>query len=155
MACIYLIPPQNVLNKLEKWLLGNIQVFLTMIILPGGQYTEKGLVLNLFVNFQVVANQLQSVSDVLFCAVKFHAGSPRVKNMGHMIRPNMLYNAFKCLQRSNHLYAEHLPSVMCAPSPTESECVCDADGDTIYTFARICFRQCWVRMFGRKLYGTV
>lgn len=34
------------LTPIEKTLISQIQVFMTIVILPGGQYVEKGLVLN-------------------------------------------------------------------------------------------------------------
>ena len=49
------------LNKVEKRLLCRIQTCMTMVILPGGQYAEQGLVLNLHVDIQNIVNQLHQV----------------------------------------------------------------------------------------------
>lgn len=46
------------LSTLEKRLIALVQIFMTLVVLPGGQYAEKGLVLNLPSDVQNVANQL-------------------------------------------------------------------------------------------------
>lgn len=44
------------LSTLEKLLIALVQIFMTLVVLPGGQYAEKGLVLNLPSDVQNVAN---------------------------------------------------------------------------------------------------
>ena len=65
------------LNTLEKKLLSKIQTFFTMIILPGGQYAEKGMVLNLPRNVSVTVESVSSLPDLnQMCVVHFENGEP-------------------------------------------------------------------------------
>ena len=99
-------PPELLaLNKLERRLLSKVNVFMTMIILPGGQYAERGLVLNLPTDVRFVMNQVNSVRDLPFCAVKFEAGKAECASTKHIIRPNVVHTAFEWLSRNNGLYS--------------------------------------------------
>jgi hypothetical protein len=94
------------LNRIGKKLLSKIQTCMTMIILPGGQFAEKGLVLNLPVDIQAIMNQLPfkaAPSDI--CCVKFEAGKPQ-STQNYFVRPLDLAAAFKWLHGNNHLYSD-------------------------------------------------
>ena len=63
-------PPEELkkLSVIEKRLIALVQVFMTLVVLPGGQYAEKGLVLNLPSDVQNVADQLpikSAYSDIV------------------------------------------------------------------------------------------
>ena len=99
-------PPTQLtkLNKIERRLLSLIQVFFTFIILPGGQYAEKGLMLNLPVDISAVTSQLPSLLQHNTCAVTFEAGNPTTTSVQHMINPQNVWDALQWLHAHNHLY---------------------------------------------------
>ena len=72
-------PPyqSSVLNKLEKKLLSKIQAFTTMVLRPGGQYAEKGLILNLPMNLHNIMGQIQNACSMPFCVVDFEGVKDR------------------------------------------------------------------------------
>ena len=56
------------LSSLENKLIQKINVFMTIVMLPGGQYAEKGLVLNLPAEIQHLVSQLPLLpNDVPYC----------------------------------------------------------------------------------------
>lgn len=70
------------LSLLEKRMISLIQVFLSIHILPGGQYAEKGLVLNLPMNVQEIANQLPRILKKmqLFLCIFYIVNQPSLIN---------------------------------------------------------------------------
>ena len=92
------------LNKLEKRLLSRIQVFMTMVILPGGQYAEKGLVLNMPIDVQCVMGQAKAMRDLPFCVISFEGGSSKCLSQSHYIRPAYVNDAFGWLCNNNKYY---------------------------------------------------
>ena len=46
----------NCLSSLEKKLLARIQICMTVVLLPGGQYAEKGLIVDLLRDVELVEN---------------------------------------------------------------------------------------------------
>lgn len=69
------------LSLLEKRMISLIQVFLSIHILPGGQYGEKGLVLNLPMNVLEIANQLSKhFEENATLSVHFLHSEPAVTN---------------------------------------------------------------------------
>ena len=93
------------LHKLEKKMLAKIQTFFTMVILPGGQYAERGLVLNLPVNVDVVSEELHKLNvDDNVCIVHFEKTKPTTNQLQHHIRSHLVKNALEWLQKNNHLY---------------------------------------------------
>ena len=122
------------LNKLERRLLCKIQVFMTMIILPGGQYAERGLVLNLPVNHDSVVQQLRCMNSSMFCTVKFVAGLPRQGSVRHLIRPQAVLKAFDWLCANNKLFSQNtvipqlnVPHNVCTNHESNSENMDDVD----------------------------
>ena len=76
-----------------------------MVILPGGQYAERGLALNLPVNINHIMTQLQNMkNDNALCMVHFAAQRVQPKDVNYLIRPHILQSAFKWLKQNNHLY---------------------------------------------------
>lgn len=49
-----------------------VEIFMTLIVLPGGQFAEKGLVLNLPTDVQNIANQLPRKCENLITAHFVH-----------------------------------------------------------------------------------
>ena len=93
------------LNTLEKKLLSKIQTFFTMIILPGGQYAEKGMVLNLPRNVSVTVESVSSLPDLnQMCVVHFENGEPFGHHSGFLVSPAKLIAAFQWLKEQNRLY---------------------------------------------------
>ena len=101
-------PPQEffISNQLERRLLSKIQVFMTVVILPGGQYAERGLVLNLPVDGEDIAEQLESLSNLNQCMVKFEAGKAVGRSTRQMIRPHLVFEALQRLHENNILYLD-------------------------------------------------
>lgn len=93
------------LNTIEKRLLAKIQVFMTMLILPGGQFAEKGMVLNLPMNVTPVVQQLSKLTNsTSICVVNFEAGKTKPSSVDYLIDPHKLLLAFNWLKLHNHLY---------------------------------------------------
>lgn len=80
---------------------------MSLLILPGGQYGEKGLVLNLPSNVQLVANQLpQSTRDVNLIGVKYlHESHVADEEWKYFACPSKLLEALNWLKANNKLYA--------------------------------------------------
>lgn len=94
------------LSLLEKRMISLIQVFLSIHILPGGQYAEKGLVLNLPMNVQEIANQLpRNFEENATLSVHFLHSEPAVTNK-HFISCKNLKDALTWLIENNPLYKE-------------------------------------------------
>lgn len=96
------------LSTLEKRLIALVQIFMTLVVLPGGQYAEKGLVLNLPSDVQNVANQLPvrfAHSDMV--GVKFiddkHVPDDDIK---YLASPLKVFQALKWLKKHNILYRD-------------------------------------------------
>lgn len=103
------------LGKLEKKLLATIQVFFTMIILPGGQFAEKGMVLNLPRDIQPFVNDILNVGDLnSMCVVKFEAGSPSGHSANFIVNPQKILRAITWLKCNNRLYQQIALPDMCA-----------------------------------------
>ena len=101
-------PPQEffISNRLERRLLSKIQVFMTVVILPGGQFAERGLLLNLPVDVEDIAEQLDSLSNLNQCMVKFEAGKAVGRSTRQMIRPHLVFEALQWLHENNILYQD-------------------------------------------------
>lgn len=60
------------LNTMGKKLIALVEIFMTVIILPGGQFAQKGLALHRPSNVQIIASQLpQNVNNTSVFSVKF------------------------------------------------------------------------------------
>ena len=103
-------PPEELkkLSVIEKRLIALVQVFMTLVVLPGGQYAEKGLVLNLPSDVQNVADQLpikSAYSDIV--GVKFiddkHVSDDDIK---YFASPSNVFQALKWLKKHNVLYSD-------------------------------------------------
>ena len=88
------------LNKIERRLLALIQVFMAIIMLPGGQYAEKGLVLNMPVNVNNVTSQLPLLERNVTCFVSFEGSETKL----YAINPGKVVDAYAWLKENNHLY---------------------------------------------------
>ena len=89
------------LNKIERRLLALIQVFITLIILPGGQYAEKGLVLNMPVNITQINSQLPQLQHNTTCLVSFDDSHSSAQ---YLFDPSKVWEAYNWLKCNNHLY---------------------------------------------------
>ncbi|WAR10125.1 hypothetical protein MAR_035201, partial [Mya arenaria] len=76
---------------------------MTMVILPGGQYAEKGLVVDLPQNVSTVLGQLHGLENV--CTVRFEYGTPIGSNSGYLIDPIKIKSAAAWLNKYNPLYS--------------------------------------------------
>ena len=132
---VNIIPSElSCLNVLEKKLLSKIQTFFTMIILPGGQYAEKGMVLNLPRNVSVTADKVSNLPDLnQMCLVRFENSNPIGQQSNYLIRPSKLIAAFSWLKEHNSLYMNLTFSTSVNGSCPRSQSVeCDVD-ETINT----------------------
>lgn len=91
------------LSRLEKKLLALIQICMTMVVLPGGQYAEKGLVVDLPQNVSTLLGQLHGLENV--CTVRFEYGTPIGSNSGYLIDPIKVKSAAAWLKKYNPLYS--------------------------------------------------
>lgn len=82
---------------------------MTVIVLPGGQFAEKGLILNLPSDVQTVANQLpHDYRNMDLMAVHYlHQDKyEQVENINYSVRPAKLKDALIWLKQNNALYSE-------------------------------------------------
>ncbi|XP_048731467.2 uncharacterized protein LOC125648408 [Ostrea edulis] len=96
------------LTLLEKKMLSKINVFMTLIFLPGGQYAQKGLVLNLPVNIENIIEQFpQNLEQCPLIELKFENsnGSLYVGNH-HKIRSKKYAEAMHWLIKNNCYYTD-------------------------------------------------
>ena len=96
----------SALSMVEKRLIALIQIFMTIIILPGGQMAEKGLVLNLPTNVQIIANQLPlNVDDTCIVTVNYeHNSYVESENFRYKASPSKVKKALLWLKKYNVLY---------------------------------------------------
>ena len=87
--------------------LAKIQICMPMIILPGGQYAGKGLVLNLPRNTFSVVNELNRLDNINnMCLIKFDAGNAIGSLCSLYVNPQMIISAFRELNQNNCLYSK-------------------------------------------------
>ncbi len=93
------------LSKIEKRLISQIQIFMTIIILPGGQLAEKGLVLNLPLDIQCIINQIPAyyTNSSMLMVVDFE--QDKVQSGTYMASPFKLLQALNWLKDNNNLYS--------------------------------------------------
>ncbi len=73
-----------------------------MVILPGGQYAEKGLVVNLPQDVSNVISQISGLENI--CVVQFEMGLPVGSTNGYLIDPIKVKDAATWLTQHNLLY---------------------------------------------------
>ncbi len=101
---LYVPPPPYELmslNRVEKRLLAIIQVFITQFHLPGGQYAQRGLVLNIPVNILDVMTQSSNLKYTDSAIVHYET-SP---DLTPKISPQKVHRAFQWLKKNNILYS--------------------------------------------------
>lgn len=91
------------LTIMEKRLISKIQVFMTIIILPGGQYAEKGLAIDFPVNITRVNSifPIQYSDCNLFTISKGDHQEPKPT---HFVRRSKVLDALIWLKENNLLY---------------------------------------------------
>ncbi|KAJ8309649.1 hypothetical protein KUTeg_012806 [Tegillarca granosa] len=98
------------LTTIEKRLIALIQIFMTLIVLPGGQYAEKGLVLNLPSNVQTIATQLpkssQNVDILLIRYMHNHNLNVANENLKHFASASKIVSALQWLKQNNKHYVD-------------------------------------------------
>ena len=120
----------QVLTSLEKKLISLIQVFVTMIILPGGQFAQKGLVLNLPIDVATIKSRIpnDTCSDLML-AVRFLHQSQHSCNK-YFVSPTRMSKAFEYLSKFNHLYRNSSPIQLPKNIMPDSLHLNDCDDDT-------------------------
>ncbi len=98
------VPPKQLsdLNRVERRLIAKIQIFMTEVLLPGGQYAEKGLILNLPVDTFPVFEQTSSLQNTDIAIVHFESSM----QYAPIVSPAKICRAFKWLKSNNILYAD-------------------------------------------------
>lgn len=84
-----------------------VEIFMTLIVLPGGQFAEKGLVLNLPTDVQKIANQLPRKCENLDLITAHFVHQDRYEtdeNLRYKVSPSRLRNALIWLKENNNLY---------------------------------------------------
>ncbi len=83
-------------------------------ILLGGQYAEKGLILNLPVDISTILKQANSMNTQDVAVVHFEYASSSSKSLRNLVALKKLYDAFQWLQQFNSLYSniENVPDHM-------------------------------------------
>lgn len=70
----------------EKKLIALVEIFTTVIILPGGQYAQKGVGLDLPSNVQKITSQLpQRVNNTSVFSVKFMRNAYTTEDYKHKV----------------------------------------------------------------------
>lgn len=91
------------LSLMEKRLISTIHVFLTIVILPGGQYAEKGLA----IDFPVDVNKNTALlpnkfSDCNIITVSY--GENKDKKPTHLVRKKDIFKCLNWLKTNNDIY---------------------------------------------------
>ena len=97
------------LSSTEKKLVALIQIFMTIVVLPGGQFAEKGLIFNLPTEIQSICHQLPSSSNIEdIMAVNFmHNNNVELaKHYRFNVSPYRLSVALEWLKTNNPLYKD-------------------------------------------------
>lgn len=91
------------LSLMEKRLISAIHVFLTIIILPGGQYAEKGLAIDFPVsvekNMAILPNKFKNCNII---TVSY--GENKDKKPTHLVRKKEILGCLKWLKANNDIY---------------------------------------------------
>lgn len=87
------------LTNLEKKILALIQVCMTVVLLPGCRYAERGLIVDLPRDVTPVIDQLSGLENL--CLVQFDAGNPVSSSSGYLVNPIRVVNAFNWLKSNN------------------------------------------------------
>lgn len=104
-----LSPVPDVLKCLtfsERKLISKLQTFLTLAVLPGGQFCERGTVLHLPVNLSEIVHQLPldpNEGDQI--SVSYENGHARVLSK-HKVSPFKIFRALQWLKTNNPIYAD-------------------------------------------------
>lgn len=91
------------LNSIEKRLVALIQVYMSIVKLPGGQYAERGSVINFQSPYINIASKLPVTDNLI--AVKF-ADSLTLTNISCCIKPSKVLKALSWLKANNPLYKD-------------------------------------------------
>jgi len=91
----------------EKRLLSLIPVFLTLVVLPGGQYAQHGIAVNIPININEQLNILQNCSSLHNGSVLVSFDRPNNEPVTLPVRISVVHQALMWLKENNHLY-EHV-----------------------------------------------
>ena len=102
------VPPQLLgLGTVEKRLISQIQSYLTILILPGGQYAERGLTIHFPLDMDSYYQQLQNISSNKYLYVvvsKPNQNETQVVSMQHIADMKKVKQALQWLHANNPLY---------------------------------------------------
>lgn len=91
------------LTYMEKRLLCKIQVFMTVVILPGGQLAEKGLAIDFPIELQNQVSVLpQTFKNSNVITVSYENNN--ILKPTHLVRKEKLLKALLCLKAHNQIY---------------------------------------------------
>ena len=91
------------LSSLEKKLLARIQVCMTVILLPGGQYAEKGLIVDMPRDVESFVEEITGIDNM--CLVQFEFDSTIGSRGCFLTDPFKVVRGFVWLKANNRLYA--------------------------------------------------
>ena len=91
------------LSSLEKKLLARIQVCMTVILLTGGQYAEKGLIVDMPRDVESFVEEITGIDNM--CLVQFEFDSTIGSRGCFLTDPFKVVRGFVWLKANNRLYA--------------------------------------------------
>lgn len=114
----------------EKRLISLIPVFLTLIILPGGQFAQRGIAVNIPIDInQQIALLPESCARQSSVLISFER--PNNEPVTLPVRLPVLYRALLWLQRNNHLYESI--DISCLPATFSDLTSIDMENSSVST----------------------
>ena len=101
--------PKQLLNLtlVEKRMIALIQVFLTLLVLPGGQLAEKGLSICIPVDINNQLSHLPPIQETTnTIGIAFSSSSDAYKQTPLPVNLPNIYAAIQWLKENNHLYSD-------------------------------------------------
>lgn len=95
------------LDVSEKRMISQIQSFMTLLLLPGGQYAEKGLAIHFPLDLNKYQNELLNCQGENFLVVSYGSDSVRMNTIPcrKLVNFHLVKEALKWLRKNNDLYS--------------------------------------------------
>ena len=114
------------LSTIERRLICQIQTYMTMVVLPGGQYAEKGLAIHFPLDMATYLQQLNANANSEYVIVSEpNRNAPHVVGMQNLVNMPKVKHALTWLQQHNPLYRNFNIEFEFhnVPNISENECV--------------------------------
>lgn len=98
----------KVLGFADRRMIAQIQSFMTILMLPGGQFAEKGLAIHFPLNVSEYCNQLSSIKDECFVVLsnKNEDSDSEIMSYRKVANYKLVKKALQWLKKHNHLYKD-------------------------------------------------